>query len=311
MSVCSPGSWERSNSCSLEGGFAAPAFAVFFAAVLPPVLCRTSFQSPMRKPKLAPLLSCCSRWSRPCAGVAEQGIQDIEAVAAGVVGQPLAGQRGETGGEVDGADHLLGYAGLYAALPTRDEWRPGAAFEHAVLAAAIRTGGLVIAELFDCAVLVAVVQHRAVIRAEHDEGFLGQAETVERRHQLADGPVELQDGVAAKSQRGLALKPFVRHARDMDVVRGKEQEERPVPVLLDPADGLLDPLVGQLFVAETGLGAAGVEADAADAVVDRVVVAVGPVHPQQVPMRDAGRMILGGFLLPTHSGSAGSRPRTR
>jgi hypothetical protein len=43
--------------------------------------------------------------------------------------------------------------------------------------------------------------------------------------------------------------------------------------------------------------AAGVEADAADAVVDGVVVAVGPVHRRRVAMGDAGGVVRSGLFV--------------
>ena len=59
--------------------------------------------------------------------------------------------------------------------------------------------------------------------------------------------------------------------------------------------GLLDPFVGQIFVAEARLFAAGVETNSTDAVVDRLVVAVRPVELEFVALCQAGRMILGRF----------------
>ncbi len=84
----------------------------------------------------------------------------------------------------------------------------------------------------------------------------------------------------------------------MDVVRGEEQKERFTLVLLDELDRLLNPLVGKVFIAEARGMPAGVEADAADAVVDRRVVAVRPVHLQRVAMRDSGGMIGARLLVP-------------
>ncbi len=68
------------------------------------------------------------------------------------------------------------------------------------------------------------------------------------------------------------------HAGDVDIVGGEEEEEGLVLVGFDPLDGLGDPFIGEVFIAEAGLVSAGVESDTADAVMDGVVMAVGPVH---------------------------------
>ena len=75
------------------------------------------------------------------------------------------------------------------------------------------------AEFRDCAVLVAIVEDGAVVRAEDDEGFLGQVEAVQRFHDLADTPIEFEDGVAAQAGSAFPLEALVGHAGDVDVVR--------------------------------------------------------------------------------------------
>ncbi len=84
----------------------------------------------------------------------QQCPQDIEAVDAGIIRQRLSGQSRQTCGQVDRADDLTGNAGSDPALPAGDERSPRAAFEDAVLPAAIRPSGEMGTELFNCVVLV-------------------------------------------------------------------------------------------------------------------------------------------------------------
>ena len=180
--------------------------------------------------------------------------------------------------------------GLIAPGPADDERHARAAFPDRILAAAERPGRLVVAELLDGEVLVAVVEHRAVVAGEDHQRVVGQLQAVERREQLADAPVELHDRVAAGPIVVLPTNRGVRHARHVDVVRGEVEEERLVLVPLDELDALAREGVGHVFVfPERGLAALHV-ADAADAVDDRHVVAVAPVELQAVAFADAGRL---------------------
>ena len=86
-------------------------------------------------------------------------------------------------------------------------------------------------------VLVAVVDDRPVVAGEDHQGVVGQLQPVERVEDLADRPVRLDDDVTARSDRGLAGEPRMRHARHVRVVQGEEQEERLRLLLLDEADG--------------------------------------------------------------------------
>jgi len=83
----------------------------------------------------------------------------------------------------------------------------------------------VLAEFFEGFVLIPIVHDGTVIRAEDDEGVFGEAETVEGFHDLADGPIELDDGVGPEAMWG--------DTGDVGVGRGVEEEEGLVFVLLD------------------------------------------------------------------------------
>lgn len=177
-----------------------------------------------------------------------------------------------------------------------DEGCARASFQDAVLSAAEWAGWFVLPELLDGSVFIAVVQDGAVIGTKDDQGFFRQIEPVQRLHEFADAPVELNDGVASEAKFCLALESLVGHSRNVEVVRAEEEEERFVLVLFDPGDRLLDPLVGQILVPKPSRMAAGVESDTADAVVDGGIVAVRPIHFERVAVSDAGGVVGAGFL---------------
>ena len=172
-----------------------------------------------------------------------------------------------------------------------------AALEHAVFTTAERAVRPVVAHLFERAVLVAVIADRAIVRAKNNERVVGKFQPVEGLDQFANAPVELHDSVAAKAEAGCAVEAFVRHTWYVQIVRREKQEERIVPVGLDPFVGLLHPLVGEVLVAETRRVAAGVKADPADAVMDGRVVPVAPVHLEGAAVRKP-RRVVGAWLFP-------------
>ena len=174
--------------------------------------------------------------------------------------------------QIDRADDLVGRAGGDPAGPAGNEWRAGAPLENAVFATTEWPGGLVAAEPFGSAVPVAVIEHRAVVAAEHDQRVVGTFQPIERRGDLADRPVDLHDAVAARAHAGGSLKAFVWHPRHVDVVRGEKQKEGFLRVSLDPPHALADPGVGEVLIAESGPRATREETDAADPVVNRVVM---------------------------------------
>jgi hypothetical protein len=155
--------------------------------------------------------------------------------------------------------------------------------------------GPVVAVLLNRVIFVAVIKHRPVVAAEHDQRVVGKALLSKQLRQLAHAPVKLEDRIAAWPKLGEPLKPLVHNPGHMAFMRRKEQEEG-LPwgarlMLRDACPAPLHPGIGQVFIAEAGSMAAGVEADAADAVVDRLVVAVRPVHLQARPLALAGGMI--------------------
>ncbi len=84
--------------------------------------------------------------------------------------------------------------------PAGDEGGSGAAFEDAVFATAEGAIGLVAAVFFYGLVFVSVVEDGAVIGAEDDQSIFGEVEAVESLEDLADGPIEFCDGVAAVAE---------------------------------------------------------------------------------------------------------------
>ena len=98
-----------------------------------------------------------------------------------------------------------------------------------------------------------------------------------------------------KPSLDLPVEAFVRHARHVDVVRREEEEESLLLVLFDPLDRAFHPLVREIFIAPARGLPAGEEADAADAVVNGMVVAVTPVHFQRLA---SFRIFPGGMVGP-------------
>ena len=86
-------------------------------------------------------------------------------------------------------------------------------------------------------------------------------------------------------------------AGDVEVVGGVEEEEGFVLVRLDEFVRLLDPLVGEVFIAEARVVSAGVKADAGDAIVNGSVVPVGPIHLEGVAVTFSGGVIRGGSFV--------------
>lgn len=232
-------------------------------------------------------------------------MDEVEAIEAGVGGQGDMGEAGEAGGEVDGADHFIRGAVGDGSGPAGDEGGSGAAFEDAVFTAAEGAIRAMAAVFFYGLVFVAVVEDGAVIGAEDDEGSFSELEAVESLKDLADGPVEFGDGIAAVAEWGGVLEAFVGHAGDVDIVGGEEEEEGLVLVGFDPVDGLSDPFIGEVFVTEAGLVSAGIEADTADAVMDGVIMAVGPIHFEGMAVGEACGVIGVGFFIADPKGVEG------
>ena len=125
--------------------------------------------------------------------------------------------------------------------------------------------------------------------------FSCEVEPVERRQDLADGPVELRDRVAARPHRRRAGEARVRHARHVGVVRREEQEERLAAMLLDERGRLAGEDVRHVLVLPERRLAAGHVADPADAVDDRLVVPVARMDLEQIRVAPARRLVADGW----------------
>jgi hypothetical protein len=79
-------------------------------------------------------------------------------------------------------------------------------------------------QLGDCPILVSIIQHRAVVRAEDHKRVIRQAVLIQGIHDFADGPIELQDGFATRSGAAFALETLVWYARHV-IVMGREKQE--------------------------------------------------------------------------------------
>ncbi len=154
-------------------------------------------------------------------------------------------------------------------------------------------------------VLVSVIAHGTVVGAEYDERVLLEVVFLEGFDEFAHAPVELDDDVSSVAQTRFATEAFVWNARYVKVMGGKEEEEGMILILGDPLVGFLDPLVGQVLVAEAGGMTPGVKTNPTDTVVDGRVVTVAPVHLQRVPMGDARRVVRARFLAADPEGVLG------
>lgn len=230
-------------------------------------------------------------------GVTEQRVDAIHTIEACVVRQLGAGECSEACGTVDGTDESVGESGLDAAGPAGDERGPRATFHHIVFAAAKGAIGIMAAEFIDGIVLVSIIEDWSIVTAEQDECVIGDANMIERLEELSDAPVEFEDCITAWSERRLSLKSFVWYPWHVDVMGGEKQEEWLGAVLFDPISGLVNPAIGEIFVAKASGSASGIKADPADAVVNGSIVAMRPIHLQGFTVGDSGWMIVAWLFI--------------
>jgi hypothetical protein len=83
-----------------------------------------------------------------------------------------------------------------------------------------------VAEFLDCVILISVVDDRSVVTREQDERIREQPVPFERRYDFADAGIELSDRVATRPHRCRSSEARMRYARNVNIVRGEEKEER-------------------------------------------------------------------------------------
>ena len=120
---------------------------------------------------------------------------------------------------------------------------------------------------------------------------------VERREDLADLPIGLLDDIAAQSGFAAAGELRFHGARDVWLEQSDVEEKRLVLVGLDEGGGLGDHGIGQLLVDEARRLAAGLMADAADAVVDAAGVLLIGELPQELGAIESGGFVADVFLI--------------
>ena len=228
---------------------------------------------------------------------AKKSRHDVEAVQQRVLRDADTEVSSEAGAEVNGADDFLRDPRFDRSWPVGDEGCAGAAFLDLVLAAGIRPSRFVVMEFFHGGVFVTIIEDGTVVRAEDDHGVFLQSLFLEDSDNFANTPVQLDDGIASEAGAGFAVKTLMRHAWHVNIVRGKVEEKGIGFVLFDPSLRFLHPLVSKVLIAETGGVASGVEANAADAIVDGAVVAVAPVHLELITVADACFVVRAGFFV--------------
>ena len=156
-------------------------------------------------------------------GFAAQGGQQVETVFGGVVGQLGVDDGSDGRHHVGEAGELsAGGAGFHLGGPADEEGHAMASFPTVAFDAAPRSRAVV-------AVIGAHVDDagdfRAVVAGEDDEGVVGDAEFLERAHQLADHPIELVDKVAVRPGTGLSLELRRGERGQMHGLRSVVEEE--------------------------------------------------------------------------------------
>ncbi len=162
---------------------------------------------------------------------AQQCRQDIETVRRISGTELLTGQRRQGGRQVDLAGEGCGDTRFDSSRPADEKRHPRPGVEGTVFAAAQRSGGLMPIEQLDRLIFISIIDHRPVVTRKNHERVLRQTEAIQRPENFPNGPVELQNGIAARAQAAAAGKARVRHARDVDVMSGEIQKERLVLVL--------------------------------------------------------------------------------
>ena len=135
-----------------------------------------------------------------------------------------------------------------------------------------------ISKFFDCVVLVSVVNYRSVVARENHQGVSRQLQPFHGIQDFADAPIELQNHISSGAHPAFTCEPCVRHARDMDVVRGVIQEKLFLPMLLQKLDRLLRDDICHVFIHPTRAFASGHVSDPTDSIDNRLVVPVAEMH---------------------------------
>src|SRR5690606_16233269 len=109
-------------------------------------------------------------------------------------------------------------------------------------------GRLMIAQLFDGVIFVAIVEHWPVIARNEDQRVVEFAAGLEGSDHFADAPVKFYHRIAPRSVRSLSDELFVRRTRDMNLMSRVEQEERTVVLVGNELLGLSRKHLGHRFV---------------------------------------------------------------
>src|ERR1035438_7033572 len=115
---------------------------------------------------------------------------------------------------------------MHMSRPAHNKRNAGATLEQAIFATAKWTCGFMAADLFIRAILVTVIQRRAIVTAQYDQRAVREFQLVEQFENHLHARVEFHDRITPRPHAGLADKTRVRRAWHMDVVRSKVKEER-------------------------------------------------------------------------------------
>ena len=125
---------------------------------------------------------------------------------------------------------------------------------------------------FPCLILIAVLKNGAVVTGDDEQGVFSKAQPLQFVHDSPHGPVKFRNGIATQTHSTATAEPFVREARDVDIVRRQIHEERLVLVLLDEIQGMDGDGISDVLVFPQRLASAFHIANASDSVHDGLVM---------------------------------------
>ena len=139
-------------------------------------------------------------------------------------------------------------AWLDGGRPTYDEGDTCSCLVSAIFATPIMFHRCMTVQQFACLILITVIDDRPVVATENKDGIVRNAQAIERMHDFAYSPIELEDDITTSSQPTLTCKARMRYARHMNVLRTHIKEERLVFVIDNKVLSLIRDNISNIFV---------------------------------------------------------------
>ena len=177
------------------------------------------------------------------------------------------------GKEVLLSDKSIGDNGANVPLPINEEWHTSACLKETILSTSITPVHIMIAYEFLSLVVIPIVEHRTIVAGEDDNGVLEQTLIFEFLYNLTHAPVGFDDNIATRSHRGGTNEFAVRDAGNVRLVKPIiEEEGLSVRLLVDECANTVEQVLSHILVVPQSRMSAFHEADARNAVDDRIVV---------------------------------------